>query len=73
MTIDPQIQAMLEANPPPEGLPPLDQLPADMVRAGYKMQRAMTDQSAPKDASGKQLYPEETVPARCYAWIVVHH
>jgi len=55
MPIDPHIQAMLDANQPPEGMPPLDMLPADMVRAGYKMQRTMTDQSAPKDVVTRDL------------------
>src|ERR1700761_991275 len=55
MPIDPGIQAMLDANRPPEGLPPLDQLPAEMVRAGYRMQRTATDQSAPKDVIIRDL------------------
>ena len=55
MPIDPHIHAMLEANKPPEGLPPLDQLPADMIRAGYRGQRMASDQSAPKDVQTRDL------------------
>ncbi len=70
MPIDPGIQAMLDANAPPEGMPPLDALPADMVRAGYKMQRAMTDQSAPKDVATRDLKVDGAageISARLYA------
>lgn len=69
MTIDPHIQAMLDANPPPQGLPPLDQLPAEMVRAGYKMQRSMTDHSAPKEVAARDLKVAGAageIPARLY-------
>jgi acetyl esterase len=69
MPIDPHIQTMLDANRPPEGLPPLDQLPADMVRAGYRMQRTQTDQSAPKDVTTKDIKVAGAageIPARLY-------
>ncbi len=69
MPIDPKIQAMLDANPPPEGLPPLDQLPAAMIRAGYRGQRMMTDQTAPKDVVARDLNvggAAGELPARLY-------
>jgi acetyl esterase len=69
MTIDPHIQAMLEATKPPEGLPPLDMLPAEMVRAGYKSQRTSQDTSAPKDVVARELRVAGAageIPARLY-------
>ena len=52
--MDPHFQAMLEAQAKAaEGQtpPPLDALPPDMVRAGYRMQRQAADQNAPKEAA----------------------
>jgi acetyl esterase len=69
MPIDPHIQAVLDATRPPEGVPPLDQLPADMVRAGYKMQRTQSDQSAPKAVTTRDLTVAGAageIPARLY-------
>jgi acetyl esterase len=69
MAIDPHVQAMLDATRPPEGVPPLDQLPADMVRAGYRMQRTQTDLTAPKDVTTRELAvagAEGDRPARLY-------
>ncbi len=68
--IDPHIQAMLDANQPPEGMPPLDVLPAEMVRAGYRMQRMAQDQTAPKDVTVRELKvggAEGPLDARLYA------
>jgi len=70
MAIDPHVQAMLDANRPPEGLPPLDLLPAEMVRAGYKAQRTQADLSAPKDVETRDLDvagAEGTVRGRLYS------
>ncbi|MBC7168583.1 MAG: hypothetical protein H5U23_14660, partial [Phenylobacterium sp.] len=56
--MDPHFQAMLEAQAKAaEGQtpPPLDALPPDMVRAGYRMQRQAADQNAPKDVSVRDL------------------
>lgn len=56
--IDPDFQAMLEAQAKAaEGqqMPPLDLLPADMVRAGYRMQRTAQDTKAPKDVVARDL------------------
>jgi acetyl esterase len=36
-------------------MPPLDLLPADMVRAGYRMQRTAQDTKAPKDVDARDL------------------
>jgi acetyl esterase len=50
-------------------LPPLDQLPPDMVRAGYRAQRQAQDQSAPKDVETRDLTvggAEGEIPARLY-------
>lgn len=71
-TIDPNFQAMLEAQaklleeqPPP----PLDQLPADMVRAGYRLQRQSQDQNAPEDIDVRDFQipgPHGEIPVRFY-------
>jgi acetyl esterase len=69
MPIDPGIQAMLDATKPPEGLPPLDQIPAAMIRAGYRMQRMQCDLSAPKNVETRDLSvagAEGEIPARLY-------
>ncbi len=49
--------------------PPLDALPPDLVRAGYRMQRQAQDQSAPKDVETRDLRVGGAVgdiPARLY-------
>jgi acetyl esterase len=70
--LDPRFATMLdeqkklaEANP----LPPLDQLPPDMVRAGYRMQRQSQDQNAPKDVETRDFTtpgPHGPIPVRLY-------
>jgi len=70
--IDPNFQSLLEAqakeaaaNP----LPPLDQLPPDMVRAGYRAQRQSQDQNAPKDVDVRDFTvpgPHGEIPVRFY-------
>jgi acetyl esterase len=72
VTIDPHFQAMIEAQakllaqqPPP----PLDVIPPDMVRAGYRMQRQDQDRQAPKDVKTRDLRIEGAageIPARLY-------
>ncbi|MFC3068678.1 alpha/beta hydrolase [Phenylobacterium soli] len=70
--IDPHFQAMLEAQAKAmEGqtLPPLDQTPPDMVRAGYVMQRQAQDQNAPKDLDVRDFSipgPHGDIPVRLY-------
>jgi acetyl esterase len=50
-------------------LPPLDHLPPDMVRAGYRAQRQAQDQNAPKDVETHDLKvggAAGEIPARLY-------
>src|SRR3569833_1485161 len=47
-------------------LPPLDQLPAEMVRAGYRMQRTAQNTGAPTDVQTRDLTVAGSVPARLY-------
>ena len=71
--MDPQIKAMLDAQakaaegqPAP---PPLDALPPDMVRVGYRMQRKAADQKSPQDVTAMDLWVkggEGDIPARLY-------
>lgn len=70
--IDPHFQAHIaEAakqaaeNP----MPPIDQLPPEMVRAGYQMQRKSQDQNAPKDVDVRDFKipgPHGEIPVRLY-------
>ena len=70
--IDPDFQTLLEAqakeaaaNP----LPPVDQLPPEIVRAGYRMQRQSQDQNAPKDVDVRDFTvpgPHGDIPVRLY-------
>ncbi|MBS0362231.1 MAG: alpha/beta hydrolase [Proteobacteria bacterium] len=55
-------EAAAKANP----LPPLDDLPPEMVRAGYRMQRQAQDQTAPKDVETQDLHVAGNIPARLY-------
>jgi acetyl esterase len=70
--IDPGFAAVLaeQAKQAAENpLPPLDQLPPDMVRAGYVMQRQAQDQNAPKDVEAKDFTvpgPHGDIPVRLY-------
>ena len=50
-------------------LPPLDQLPPEMVRAGYRAQRQAQDQNAPRDVAVRDLKVAGAageIPARLY-------
>lgn len=70
--MDPHIKALLDeqakavaGNP----MPPLDALPPEMIRAGYRMQRQAQNQNAPKDVTAKDLTVDGAagpIPARLY-------
>lgn len=72
MTIDPHFEALIaeqkalaEANP----LPPLDQLPPGLVRAGYVAQRTAQNLTAPKDVETRDFSipgPHGEIPVRLY-------
>ena len=70
--LDPAFQALVEAQAKQaaeQPLPPLDQLPPDMVRAGYVMQRQSQDQNAPKDVEARDFAipgPHGDIPVRLY-------
>lgn len=70
--LDPHFQTMLDAQAKAaEGQtpPPIDSIPPDMVRAGYRMQRTAQDQNAPKDVVAKDLKVAGAageIPARLY-------
>ncbi|MDB5449725.1 MAG: esterase/lipase [Phenylobacterium sp.] len=56
--IDPDFETMLEMQAKAmegQAQPPLDALPPEMVRAGYRMQRQTQDQNAPKDVETRDL------------------
>lgn len=56
--MDPHIKAMLDeqaAAAAGQPAPPLDALPPEMVRAGYRMQRTAQNQQAPKDVETRDL------------------
>jgi acetyl esterase len=70
--LDPSFQTMLDAQAKAaEGQtpPPIDAIPPEMVRAGYRMQRTAQDQNAPKDVVAKDLKvggAAGEIPARLY-------
>ena len=70
--LDPAFQTLVEAQAKAaaeQPLPPLDQLPPDMVRAGYVMQRQSQDQNAPKDVETRDFAipgPHGGIPVRLY-------
>ena len=67
--IDPQFQAMLEAEAAaaPPDLPPLHELPPEIVRAGYRAQRtAQNANTTPKDVASRDLIVAGHIPARLY-------
>lgn len=56
--MDPHIKAMIaeqEAAAAAQPMPPLDALPPEMIRAGYRMQRQAQNQNAPQDVTAKDL------------------
>ncbi|MFI4966679.1 MAG: alpha/beta hydrolase [Caulobacterales bacterium] len=67
--IDADFAAMIEQQAEAakaQPMPPLDALPPEMVRAGYRLQRQAQDQNAPKDVQARDLTVADTVPARLY-------
>ncbi|MCI3131258.1 alpha/beta hydrolase [Phenylobacterium aquaticum] len=71
--MDPHIKAMLDeqaaAAAAAPAMPPIDQLPAAMIRAGYTMQRQAQNQNAPKDVEARDLTvggAAGPIPARLY-------
>lgn len=67
--LDPHFKAMLDAqaaaaaDQPP---PPVEAIPPEMLRAGYRMQRQAADQNAPKDVVARDLKVAGEIPARLY-------
>ena len=56
--MDPHIKAMIdqaEAAVAGQPAPPLDAIPPEMIRAGYRMQRAAQNLNAPKDVEARDL------------------
>lgn len=56
--MDPHIKAMIdqaEAAAAGQPAPPLDAIPPEMIRAGYRMQRAAQNLTAPKDVETRDL------------------
>ncbi len=56
--MDPQFQAMIDAQAAlaaGQPAPPLDAIPTEMIRAGYRMQRQAQNQNAPKDVTARDL------------------
>lgn len=70
--LDPAFQALVESQAKAaaeQPLPPLDQLPPEMVRAGYRLQRQGQDQNAPKDVAVRDFAiagPHGDIPVRLY-------
>ena len=67
--IDAHFAAMIDAQAEAakaQPMPPLDALPPEMVRAGYRMQRQGQDQNAPKDEETRDLKVAGASPARLY-------
>lgn len=70
--MDPHIKALIDeqaaaaaANP----MPPLDALPPEMIRAGYRMQRQAQNLNAPKDVETRDIQvagADGPIPARLY-------
>src|SRR5579883_2765433 len=56
--LDPHFKTHLEAQAAQSAqnpLPPIDQLPPEMVRAGYRMQRQAQDQNAPREVDSRDF------------------
>lgn len=70
--MDPHIKAMLdaaEAAAAGQAAPPLDAIPPEMIRAGYRMQRQAQNLNAPKDVTATDIQvdgAEGKIPARLY-------
>ncbi|MBP7649204.1 MAG: alpha/beta hydrolase [Phenylobacterium sp.] len=70
--MDPHIKAMLDAAAAAaagQQAPPLDAIPPEMIRAGYRMQRQAQNLNAPKDVTASDIKvdgAEGPIPARLY-------
>lgn len=70
--MDPHIKALLDeqaAASAGQPTPPLDALPPEMIRAGYRMQRQAQNQNAPKEVAARDLTVDGAagpIPARLY-------
>lgn len=70
--MDPHIKAMLDAADAAaagQTAPPLDAIPPEMIRAGYRMQRQAQNLNAPKDVTATDIKvdgAEGPIPARLY-------
>lgn len=70
--MDPHIKAMLDAADAAaagQQAPPLDAIPPEMIRAGYRMQRQAQNLNAPKDLTATDIKvdgAEGQIPARLY-------
>jgi len=56
--MDPRFKALMDAQAAAsagQDAPPLDAIPPDMVRAGYRMERTSQNQNAPKDVEVRDL------------------
>ena len=68
--MDPHIKAMIdeaEAAAAGQPAPPLDAIPPEMIRAGYRMQRQAQNLNAPKDVTATDIKvdgAEGPIPAR---------
>jgi acetyl esterase len=58
-----ELQAKQAAEQP---MPPLDQLPPELVRAGYRAERTSQNTRAPKDVETRDLTVAGSIPARLY-------
>ena len=70
--MDPHFKAMIEAQEAAQAgqeMPPLDAIPPEMIRAGYRMQRQAQNLGAPKDVEARDLEvggAAGPIPARLY-------
>jgi acetyl esterase len=70
--MDPHFKAMIEAQEAAQAgqeMPPLDAIPPEMIRAGYRMQRQAQNQGAPKEVETRDLMvggAAGPIPARLY-------
>ncbi|MCC7267080.1 MAG: alpha/beta hydrolase, partial [Caulobacteraceae bacterium] len=67
--LDPHFKAMLDAQAAAaagQEPPPVEAIPPEMLRAGYRMQRQAADQNAPKDVVARDLKVAGEIPARLY-------
>ena len=68
-TLDADFQTMLELQAralEAQPMPPLDQLPPEFVRMGYRAQRTAQDVNAPRDVEARDLTIADGIKARLY-------